>query len=115
MSLTEKQKAEYKEAFLLWDTNRDGKVSVKELGVMMRSLGANPTEAELKIIIQQIGNDGNFDLPSFFTVMAQAQTKIAVEKEVLEAFKVFDATNTGFIATHELRHVLTIIGEKTHR
>jgi len=111
MSLSEKQKAEFKEAFLLWDTNRDGKVSVKELGVMMRSLGANPTEGELKVIIQQIGNDGNFDLPAFLQVMLQAQSKIAVEKEVLEAFKVFDPTNSGVISTAELRHVLMIIGE----
>jgi len=112
MPLTETQKSEFKEAFLLWDTNRDGKVNVSELGVMMRSLGANPTEAELRIIIQQIANEGSFDLPSFLQVMTQAQTKIAVEKEILEAFKVFDTTNTGFIPTAELRHVLMILGEK---
>lgn len=40
----EKQLADYKEAFGLWDTDKDGFVSSADLGTMMRSLGMNPTE-----------------------------------------------------------------------
>merc|ERR1712060_956776 len=47
-SLTEEQIAEFKEAFSLFDKDGDGTITTKELGTVMRSLGQNPTEAELQ-------------------------------------------------------------------
>jgi len=41
--LNDEQVAEFKEAFSLFDRDGDGKITSKELGVVMRSLGANPT------------------------------------------------------------------------
>jgi calmodulin len=49
--LTEDQTAEFREAFALFDKDGDDMISVKELGTVMRSLGQNPTEAELKEMI----------------------------------------------------------------
>merc|ERR1712216_818268 len=48
--LTEEQIAEFKEAFSLFDKDGDGTITTKELGTVMRSLGQNPTEAELQVI-----------------------------------------------------------------
>lgn len=47
--LTEEQIAEFKEAFSLFDKDGDGCITTKELGTVMRSLGQNPTEAELQV------------------------------------------------------------------
>jgi calmodulin len=33
------------------------------------------------------------------------------EEELLEAFKVFDRDGNGYITSHELRHVMTNLGE----
>uniref|UniRef100_A0A8C6GAK3 EF-hand calcium-binding domain-containing protein 11 n=1 Tax=Mus spicilegus TaxID=10103 RepID=A0A8C6GAK3_MUSSI len=52
--LTEEQIAEFKEAFSLFDKDRDGTITTKELGTVMRSLGQNPTEAELQDIIREV-------------------------------------------------------------
>jgi len=41
---------EFKEAFSLFDKDGDGTITTKELGTVMRSLGQNPTEAELQVI-----------------------------------------------------------------
>jgi len=49
--LTEEQIAEFKEAFSLFDKDGDGTITTKELGTVMRSLGQNPTEAELQVKI----------------------------------------------------------------
>ena len=49
--LTEEQIAEFKEAFSLFDKDGDGTITTKELGTVMRSLGQNPTEAELQVNI----------------------------------------------------------------
>ena len=45
--MNEEQIGEYREAFELFDKNNDGNISTKELGQVMRSLGQNPTEAEV--------------------------------------------------------------------
>merc|ERR1712093_248717 len=71
----------------------------KELGTVMRSLGQNPTEAELQDMINEVDADGNgtIDFPEFLTMMAR---------------KVFDKDGNGFISAAELRHVMTNLGEK---
>ena len=50
---------DFKEAFALLDKDGDGTINTKELGVLMRSLGENPTEEELEEIIREIDMDGN--------------------------------------------------------
>uniref|UniRef100_A0A672N2P1 Calmodulin n=1 Tax=Sinocyclocheilus grahami TaxID=75366 RepID=A0A672N2P1_SINGR len=45
---------EFKEAFSLFDKDGDGTITTKELGTVMRSLGQNPTEAELQDMINEV-------------------------------------------------------------
>ena len=42
----------------MFDKDGDGTISCKELGVVMRSLGQNPTESELQEIINEVDVDG---------------------------------------------------------
>ncbi|CAG7727457.1 unnamed protein product, partial [Allacma fusca] len=39
----EEQVGEFKEAFMLFDKDEDGMITMAELGVVMRSLGQRPT------------------------------------------------------------------------
>ena len=74
--LTEEQIAEFKEAFSLFDKDGDGTITTKELGTVMRSLGQNPTEAELQDMINEVDADGNgtIDFPEFLSLMARKMT-----------------------------------------
>ncbi|KAH9738635.1 calmodulin-7 [Citrus sinensis] len=102
--LTDDQISEFKEAFSLFDKDGDGCITTKELGTVMRSLGQNPTEAELQDMINEVDADGNgtIDFPEFLNLM----------EELKEAFRVFDKDQNGFISAAELRHVMTNLGEK---
>lgn len=112
--LTEDQIAEFKEAFSLFDKDGDGTITNKELGTVMRSLGQNPTEAELQDMVNEVDADGNgtIDFPEFLTMMARKMKDTDSEEEIKEAFKVFDKDGNGFISAAELRHVMTNLGEK---
>ena len=90
----------------------DGTITTKELGTVMRSLGQNPTEAELQDMINEVDADGNgtIDFPEFLTMMARKMKDTDSEEEIVEAFKVFDKDGNGFISAAELRHVMTNLG-----
>ena len=58
----------------------------------MRSLGQNPTEAELQDMINEVDADGNgtIDFPEFLMMMALKVDADNAEDEIREAFQVFD-------------------------
>lgn len=45
---------EIKECFTLYDRDGDGKIACQELGTVIRSLGQNPTEAEVDDIVRNV-------------------------------------------------------------
>lgn len=50
-ALSSEQIAEFKEAFSLFDKDGDGTITSRELGIVMKSLGQNPTDAELQDMV----------------------------------------------------------------
>eukprot|EP00058_Branchiostoma_floridae_P007768 XP_002593256.1 hypothetical protein BRAFLDRAFT_124870 [Branchiostoma floridae] len=91
--LTQEQIAEFKEAFSMFD--KDGVITIKELGTVMRSLGQNPNQAELQDMINEVDADGNgtIDFSEFLTMMARKMGETDSEEEIREAFRHFDKVN----------------------
>lgn len=114
VKLTEEQISEFKEAFSLFDKDGDGCITTNELGTVMRSLGPNPTEAEVREMINEVDADGSgtIDFPEFLNLMARKMKYTVSEEELKEAFKVFDKDQDGLISASELRHIMTSLGEK---
>lgn len=112
-NLSEEKIAEFRAAFELFDRDRDGKITSKELGTVMKNLGQNPSETELEEMIKQVDLDGNgtIDFKEFLGLMVRKMKDTDTEEELLEAFKVFDRDGNGFITSHELRHVMTNLGQ----
>ena len=50
--------AEFRDAFSLFDKRGDGKIDSDQVGDVMRALNLNPTEAEVKKIVQEIDPNG---------------------------------------------------------
>ncbi|CAB0018333.1 unnamed protein product [Nesidiocoris tenuis] len=112
--LSEDQVAEFKEAFMLFDKDEDGAITMAELGVVMRSLGQRPTETELRDMVNGVDQDGNgsIEFNEFLQMMSKKMKGAEGEDELREAFRVFDKNNDGLISNSELRHVMTNLGEK---
>ncbi|KAJ6760124.1 hypothetical protein OIU79_025067 [Salix purpurea] len=95
--LTEEQIAEFKEAFSLFDKDGDGCITTKELGTVMRSLGQNPTEAELQDMINEVDADqnGTIDFPEFLNLMARKMKKSS--SEALDCPEIIDITDVPYL------------------
>ena len=104
-TLTDEQIAEFKEAFALFDKDGDGTVSTKELGVVMRALGQNPTDAEVTEMIKEVDIDGNgeVDFDEFCGLMIKKMNENEPEEELVEVFKIFDKNNDERIDAEDLK------------
>jgi len=112
--LSQEQINEFREAFDLFDKDKDGQITSKELGTVMRSLGQNPTDTELQDMIREVDTTGkgNIQFNDFVKMMAKKMKDTDNEDEIVEAFRVFDKEGHGYIPATELRHVMTSLGEK---
>ncbi|XP_077987326.1 calmodulin-alpha-like [Glandiceps talaboti] len=112
--LTKEQIAEFKEAFVLFDKDGSGTVSTDELGSVMKSLGTNPSEEELREMVDAVDADGNgeIDFQGFLKMMAQMLHESESDQGLKEAFNVFDKDGDGYINPTELRQIMSNLGEK---
>jgi len=98
--LTKDQITEFKEIFDLFDPTGEAKITMWELGTIIRCFGSNPTEGDLKDIINEVDLDGNgeIDFEEFLHLMCRKLKDTDVEEEMAEAFKVVDANGNGKIS-----------------
>ena len=107
-SLTSEQILEFREAFQAFDKDGNGSITTKELGTVMRSLGQNLSEAEIKEIIDEVDEDknGTIDFQEFLSLMARKMKLLDKEDELIEAFKKLDLDGTGKISKYQLRYII---------
>ncbi|XP_078392184.1 calcium-binding protein 5-like [Cetorhinus maximus] len=110
---------ELRDAFNEFDRDKDGQISCKDLGNLMRTMGYMPTEMELIELSQQINMNlgGKVDFDDFVQLMApklleETAGMIGV-KELRDAFREFDTNGDGEITLNELRHAMKkLVGEQ---
>ena len=114
--ISEEKITEFKEAFNIFDKDKDGYITTKELGDIMKNLGQSPSEAELQDMINEVDIDGNgtIDFKEFIGIMARKMRDSDSEEELIEAFKIFDRDGNGLISADELLHVMVSLGENTN-
>ena len=107
-NLTDEQIIEFREAFQAFDKDGSGSITSKELGTVMRSLGQNLNESEIKEIIDEVDEDknGTIDFHEFLSLMARKMKILDKEDELLDAFKILDVDGTGKISKYQLRYII---------
>jgi len=111
--MSKEQVAQFKAAFEMFDKDGDGTITTKELGTVMRNLGANPTETELQDMINEVDGDGSgeIDFDEFLQLMGSKMKDSDAESELRAAFRAFDKDGNGSINATELREAMKAIGE----
>ncbi|KAL8911868.1 MAG: hypothetical protein Q9171_003056 [Xanthocarpia ochracea] len=122
--LSEEQKEEIREAFTLFDLDKDQKIDYHELKVAMKALGFDLPKAEILSILQTHGSlsePPNPNIPhhprlllpfkEFQSVMTQRILARDPREEILRAFELFDEGGKGKINLNDLRRVARELGE----
>jgi calmodulin len=104
---------ECKEVFDLFDKDRDGTINLKELGDVLRTLGANPTHQELEMIFKEtdIDNSGKLEFEEFMELFKNKISFPGLEEDLIEAFRLFDREGSGTVSVTEFKHVMTTLGD----
>ncbi|XP_051875689.1 centrin-3 isoform X1 [Pristis pectinata] len=111
--LTEEQKREVKEAFDLFDTDKDKAIDYHELKVAMRALGFDVKKADVLKILKDYDRDstGKISFEDFSEVVTDWILDRDPREEMLKAFKLFDDDDSGKINLRNLRRVARELGE----
>merc|ERR1712241_1264183 len=115
---TEDQVEDFKEVFQLFDTKGDGLIQVTQVGDVLRALGQNPTEGDVKKLVQSTNSKGGPDARVTFETFLPLLQAVSGKKitdtvdDFVEGLRHFDKEGNGRISAIELRHLLTGLGEK---
>ncbi|XP_008809157.2 probable calcium-binding protein CML18 [Phoenix dactylifera] len=103
--------------FTRYDANGDGKISASELANVMRALGSEVSDEELKAMMAELDSDGDGfvdlnEFAAFHSGLGGAAGGGGVEGELRDAFTMYDLDKNGLISAKELHLVLRRLGKK---
>uniref|UniRef100_A0A7S2SL15 Calcium-dependent protein kinase 1 n=1 Tax=Mucochytrium quahogii TaxID=96639 RepID=A0A7S2SL15_9STRA len=91
------------EQFSSLDTDKNGVITVNELGAAMRNLGLAPSSSEVDRLLDALDEDGNGKIDYEEFLAASLGRQVYLRDELLEsAFRHFDTGGTGAITKKDL-------------
>lgn len=98
-----------KQAFEMFDADKNGTISVSEIKSVLKKLGKTMSDKEIKNMMANVDKDnsGEIDFDEFCEMMGMASE----EELIREAFNVFDCNGDKKISANELVYVMNAIGE----
>ncbi|XP_050215359.1 probable calcium-binding protein CML27 [Mercurialis annua] len=105
-------KDELQKVFNQFDANQDGKISLSELGGVLKAMGSPYTEAELERVMEDVDTDrdGFINLEEFSQICKPSESADAASSELRDAFDLYDQNKNGLISSGELHLVLNRLG-----
>ncbi|XP_065574224.1 myosin-2 essential light chain-like [Artemia franciscana] len=111
---SEDQIADFMEVFQLFDNRGDNKIQVSQIGELLRALGQNPTESEVKKLTHSYKSDERITFETFLPILQDISKNRSTDtvEDFIEGLSHFDKDGNGHISSAELRYILTTLGEK---
>lgn len=119
--LSDEQVILLKDTFEDFDAEGEGEIGTEDLGAVMSTLGMECTEAELKMMIDDVDADGSgtIDFPEFLLMMCDKMApanELTLEQETVQCLKALDPSQDGscdgLVETKKLVEVFTTMGNK---
>ncbi|KAL3618996.1 hypothetical protein CASFOL_037224 [Castilleja foliolosa] len=103
---------EIERIFKKFDSNGDGRISPSELGAILNGLGSATSADEVARIMSELDKDGDgfIDLKEFMAFHCGGGADN--NKELKDAFDLYDQDKNGTISASELHAVMSALGEK---
>ncbi|VDN03995.1 unnamed protein product [Thelazia callipaeda] len=121
MASADEQLSECREVFCYFDSKGDERIGVAQVGDVLRALGQNPTESEIRKCCAHWTDPGaeafsdtriTFeDFVPIYQSVNKCRENHTLE-EFVEGLSHFDKEGNGMINIAELRHLLTTLGER---
>ena len=106
-SLSDERLAEFKEAFEIFDQDKDGYISIERIIDILREIGHDIQKEDIKHIVKELKViNGKINFEEFIKIMAYKTRDSMIEEEIIEAFKVFDKKGDGKINWEEIKFIL---------
>ena len=111
--LTEEQKEEIDNAFLLFDKDKSGSIDVNELKDAMKALGIFLKKEEVKQKMTKVDKDGSgaIDREEFMSLMAEQIESRNQSEEMSKVFRIYDDDDNGSISAVNLKRCAKDLGE----
>ena len=109
-TMLENEITSYREAFTLFDWNKNGRVPYSYLLDAMRRAGANPTESEVQDIVNKLEmNNDALTADDFCRIMLEVNQEVDTESSYKETFRAFSKDEDGCIPAEEVKFVLKLL------
>ncbi|XP_022916398.1 troponin C-like [Onthophagus taurus] len=104
-------------AFNMFDTSKKGSIEKEKVRMILNTLGHSFNDQELEALLENEDRQGsgvlNFD--SFCRVAShflESEDDEALQKELKEAFRLYDKEGNGYIPTSSLREILAALDDQ---
>lgn len=103
----------FREAWQLFDTSGAEVISLDKFKQLLKAIGLSTQGKALDRVLKKVDPEGsgNIKYDSFMKFMSDEMVS-PTASEIVNAFKVFDKNNSGFVAPAELRHLLAQLDDK---
>ncbi|XP_055545839.1 troponin C isoform X1 [Wyeomyia smithii] len=107
-----------RKAFQMFDTTKSGFIDTVKISTILNTLGQQFDEGELQALIDEedpeetgkVNFDGFANIASNFLI--EEEDAEAMEKELKEAFRLYDREGNGYITTSTLKEILAALDDK---
>lgn len=101
--------------FRSYDDRGDQHIPKHHLGEAIRALGLNPTEEEIRFILDDLRPIDRLSIHQFqaiFEYLNRQRYDLPSPEEFRDGLRSFDTEGNGLLPANELRHLLTTLGKR---